>query len=351
MKSPTLGKTYRFQIWAKDEWGNSGIKTQSKNVIKVENIGVEGDTVNLNECKVTFPDGTFNETTKVWMSLGLDNSICPAQYIAITPALDISAESTLRKSALVQMKTWRLELKKENVDILHFTNDTDWNIIKPDLVTHDRTIEFRCQEFSRVLAVINAIKRWFSGPPPPVLKENFLYIMGHNQICITFFSLSELVERSIITYYESRGAQPVPTRFNQVILRHGDKIHLKLRIEGGPGDLQFNEPNGHKFSVDDDFLMASRHDFEFELLPNLQQYPQIVIKCEMEKNEDEINRKVIKFTFPLKPPERREPPPINFAGANIGNLHLPERGNQNNQQIGQNDQEEAGAVGGNQAIE
>nr|XP_039259866.1 uncharacterized protein LOC120336279 isoform X2 [Styela clava] len=34
MKSPTLGKTYCFQVWAKDEWGNSGIKTQSKNVIK-----------------------------------------------------------------------------------------------------------------------------------------------------------------------------------------------------------------------------------------------------------------------------------------------------------------------------
>nr|XP_039259263.1 uncharacterized protein LOC120335728 [Styela clava] len=343
MKSPTLGKTYRFQVWAKDEWGNIGYKTQSKNVIKAKNIGVEGDTIDINECKVTFPDGTFIEQTKVWMSVRLDNSICPAQYVAITPVLDISAGSPLRKNAIVQMESWRLQLKKEDVDILHFTNDTDWNIIKPDLVSFDRTIEFRCQEFSRVIA---AIKRWFYAP---VLKENFLYTMGHNRICITFFSLSELVEKSIITYYESRGAQPVPTRFNQVILRHGDRIHLKLRIEGGPGELHFNEPNGHRFSVDDDFLTASRHDFEF--LPNLQRYPEIVIKCEMEKNEDEINRKVIKFTFPLKPPERRGPPPINFAGANIGNLHLPERGNQNNQQMGQNEQEEAGAVGGNQAIE
>ncbi|XP_077966330.1 uncharacterized protein LOC144419943 [Styela clava] len=344
MKSPTLGKKYRFQVWAKDELGNIGVKTQSNNVIKVENIAVGGGITNINECKVFFPDGTFNEQTKVWMSLGLDNSICPAQYYAITPALDISAESTLHKSAVVQMKSWRLELKKEDVDILHFTNDTDWNVIKPDLVTHDRTIEFRCQEFSRVIATI---KRWWY---PPVLKENFLYIMGHNQICITFFSLSELVERNIITYYESRGAHPVPTRFNQLILRHGDKIHLQLRIEGGPGDLQFNEPNGHIFSVDDDFLMASRHDFEFEILPDLQPYPKIIIKCVMVKNEDENDRKVIKFTFPLKPPERRGPPNINFAGANIENVHLPERENQNNQQMGQNDQGNGGAVGGNQAI-
>ncbi|XP_077970159.1 uncharacterized protein LOC120330659 [Styela clava] len=362
MKSPILGKTYCFQVWTKDEWGNIGIKTQSKNVIKVKNIGVEGDTVNLNECKVTFLDGTFNEQTKVWMSVRVDNSICPPQYHAITPALDISAESILRKNAIVQMKSWHVELKKENVDILHFFNNTDWNIIEPDLVMYDGTIEFRCQEFSPVIAVVNAIKRWLYGPPPPVLIENFLYIMGQNRICITFFNAIESVERSIITYYQTRDAQPVPTRFNQVILRHGDKIHVKLRIEGEPEDLQFNEPNGYKLSADDDFLMAHRHDFEFKLLPNLQQYPEIVIKCEIEKNEDENNRKVIEFTFPLKPPDRRGPPPINLvnrreylninlAGANVGNMHLPDRGNQNNQQIGQNEQEEVGAVGGNQAIE
>nr|XP_039254950.1 uncharacterized protein LOC120331847 [Styela clava] len=105
MKSPSLGKTYRFQVWANDEWGNSGFKTQSKNSIKVKNIGVEGDTMNLSECKVIFPDGTFNKQTNVWMSVGLDNSICPSQYVATTPTLNISAESTLRKNAIVQMKS------------------------------------------------------------------------------------------------------------------------------------------------------------------------------------------------------------------------------------------------------
>ncbi|XP_077976337.1 uncharacterized protein LOC144432122 [Styela clava] len=315
MKSPSLGKTYRFQVFVKDEWGNTGVKTQSKNVIKGKKIGVRGDTMNLNECKVTFPDETFNEETKVWMSVRLDNSICPTEYVAITPALDISAESTLCKKAVVQMNSWRICLKKEDADILHFTNRTEFKIIKPDDI-HDRTIEFHCQEFGPIIA---AIKRWWYGPPPPVVQSNILY-MDQNRLCITSFHLSELVERSIITGYESRGAKPVPTRFNQVILKHGDKIHVKLWVERSPVNLRFNEPNGHKFSVDDDFFMTPRHNYEFELLPNLQQYPEIVIKGEMRMNG--VDKRLIRFTLPLGSPNQSLPPPINFAVASIVK-HLP----------------------------
>ncbi|XP_077965983.1 uncharacterized protein LOC120335726 [Styela clava] len=299
MESPTIGKTYRFQVWAKNEWGNSGIKTQSKNVIKVENIEVEGGTINITECKVTFPDGTFNETTKVWMSLGLDNSICPAQYVAITPALDISAESTLRKSAIVQMKSWRVDLKMEDVDILHFTNDTDWNIIKPDLATHDGTIEFRCQEFS---PVIGAIGRFFYNPP--VVKDNFFYLYGNNCVYFTFFSRNSTSEGNVKAFYEGLGARLIPARFNQLVLRHGDTIHVKLRVEGNTKNFWFNEPNEYRVSVDGDFLRMDRHDFEFELLPELQKYPKIVIECAMKKNE--IDREIKKFKFPLRSPRENK---------------------------------------------
>ncbi|XP_077969464.1 uncharacterized protein LOC120328633 [Styela clava] len=290
MKSPTLGKQYHFQVSAKNKQGKIGAKTQSKNVIKVKKIGIKGDTMNLNECKVAFPDGTFNEQTKVWMSVGLDNSICPAEYVAITPVLDISAESTLRKNAIVQMKSWCLELKKEDFEILHFTNDTDWNIIKPDLVMQDRTIEFRCQEFSRVIA---AIKRLFSAP---VVKENLFYLVGKNQINFAFFNSTLSTEESVKGFYKGLDAKLLPARFNPFVLRRGDKIHVKLRVEGNPENLWFNKP----VFVNDDFLKKPRHNFEFELLPIFQQYPEIVIKCEMEKNG--IDREIKKFKFPLDSP-------------------------------------------------
>nr|XP_039258494.1 uncharacterized protein LOC120335058 [Styela clava] len=164
MKSPTLGKTYRFQVWAKDEWGDIGVKTQSKNVIKVENIKVAGGSMRLNECKVTFPSGTFTKQTKVWMSAGTVNSICPEEYIGITPVFNISAESEFLKDAIVQIQSWCIGLEKDKIDILHFSSKTDWDIIKPDRITEDNSIEFRSREFSPVTVAIQWLQ-WLLDMP------------------------------------------------------------------------------------------------------------------------------------------------------------------------------------------
>ncbi|XP_077969867.1 uncharacterized protein LOC144424412 [Styela clava] len=347
MKSPILGKTYRFQVWAKDKWGNSGLKTQSKNLIKWENIGVAGGSMRLNECKVMFPNGTFDKQTKVWMSVGIDNSICPEEYIGITPVLDISADSELLKDAIVQIQSWCVGLEKDKIDILHFSSKTDWDIINPDRITENNSIEFRCRKFSRVMALI----RWLLFGTVELLIEHRLYILNKNQFHFTFFTCGETVPSNVRSDFQDLGAQLVPIRLPQILLQTGDRVHIKLQIDGGQEDLHFNYLNGHTFLVDKTFVRKQRNEYMFRLLPPLEEYPQRNIRYEMVKEGDEPEFCNRDFDFPLEPIERRGPPPINFAGANIGNLHLPDGGNQNNQQIGQNEQEEAGAAGGNQAIE
>ncbi|XP_077969586.1 NACHT, LRR and PYD domains-containing protein 4C-like isoform X2 [Styela clava] len=358
MKSPILGKRYRFQVWAKDEWGNSCIKTQSKNVIKVENVEVAGGSMRLNECKVTFPGGTFNKQTKVWMSVEIDNSICPEEYIGITPAFDISADSEFLRDAIVQIQSWCVGLEKDKIDILHFSSKTDWDNINPDRITENNSIEFRCRRFSRVMAII----RWLLFGTVELLMEHRLYILNNNQFHFAFFTSSETVQNLVRHYYKDLGAQLAPIHLPQILLQTGDNIRIRLQIDCGPENIHFDFPDGHTFLADKKFMTKQRNEYMFRLLPPLGEYPQRNIRYEMVKEGDEPEFCNRDFNFPLKPKERRGPPPIhlvdrrvitpiNLAGANVGNVHLPDRGNQNNQQIGQNEQEEAGAVGGNQAIE
>ncbi|XP_077965923.1 uncharacterized protein LOC144418862 [Styela clava] len=341
MKSPTLGKTYRFQVWAKDELGNSGIKTQSRNVIKLVNVEVTGGSMRLNECKITFLSGTFNKQTKVWMSVGIDNSLCPKGYIGITPVFDISADSEFLKDAIVQIQSWCVGLEKDKIDILHFSSKTDWDIINPDRITEDNSIEFRCREFSPVMAFI----KWLLFGTVELLMEHRLYILNKNQFHFAFFTCGETVQNAVRHYYKDLGAQLAPFHLPQILLQIGDRVHMKLRIDRGPENLHFDFPDGHTFLVDKKFLRKQRNVYTVNLFPVLDEYPQRNIRYEMDKDGDEPEICNRNFDFPLE--ERRGPPPINFAGANIGNLHLPERGNQNNQQMGQNEQGEPGAVGGN----
>nr|XP_039257902.1 uncharacterized protein LOC120334452 [Styela clava] len=344
MKSSKLGKKYRFQVWAKDELGNSGIKTQSKNVIKFVNIEVAGGSMRLNECKVTFPSGTFNKRTKVWLSVGIDNSICPKEYIGITPFFDISADSKFYKDAIVQIKSWCVGLEKDKIDILHFSSKTDWDIINPDRITKDNSIEFRCRKFSLFTVAIKWLK-WLIGKQQ-VIVDNCLYMSNKNDFHFTFYGQCETAETRIRSHFRELGARLAPIWFNPIPLETGDRLRLELQIDRGQENLQFNMPHG-RFDCDNTFLTSQRHKLTFHLLPNLQEYPERLIVCRVLKND--VLHEMQDFHFPLAPLEGGGPPPVNFAGANIGNVNLP--GNHNNQQMGQNEQRQPGAVGGNQARE
>ncbi|XP_077975777.1 uncharacterized protein LOC120334452 [Styela clava] len=298
----------------------------------------------LNECKVTFPSGTFNKETKVWMSVGIDNSICPEEYIGITPVFDISADSEFLKDAIVQIKSWCIGLKKDKIDILHFSSKTDWDIIKPDRITENNSIEFRCRKFSIFTVAMNWLK-WLLGKQE-VIVDNCLYIYDRNQFHFTFFEKSETAETNIRSHYRELGARLAPIWFNPIALKTGDRLRLELQFDRVQEDLQFNMPHG-RFDWDNTFLTSQRHKLTFHLLPNLQEYPERLIVCRVLKND--VLHELQDFHFPLPPLEGGGPPPVNFAGANIGNVNLP--GNHNNQQMGQNEQIQPGAVGGNQARE
>ncbi|XP_077966444.1 uncharacterized protein LOC144420017 [Styela clava] len=324
MKSPTLGKKYRFQVWAKDDLGNSGIKTQSKNVIKLVNVEVAGGSMRLNECKVTFPSGTFNKQTKVWMSVGIDNSICPEAYNGITPVFDISADSEFLKDAIVQIQSWCIGLEKDKIDIIHFSSKTDWDIIIPDRITEDNSIEFRCRKFSLFTVAIEWLK-WLLGRQE-VIMDNCLYIYNRNKFYFTFFEKSETAETNIRCHYRELGARLAPIRFNPFALKTSDRLRLELQID--QEDLQFNMPHG-QFICDRIFLAAHKRELTFRLLPTLQEYPERLIVCRILIND--VLHEMQDFDFPLAPLEGGGPPPVNFAGANIGNVNLP--GNHNNQQM------------------
>ncbi|XP_077972327.1 uncharacterized protein LOC144427274 [Styela clava] len=347
MKSPILGKEYRFQVWAKDAWGNSGIKTQSKNVIKVENIEVAGGSMRLNECKVTFPIGTFNKQTKVWMSVGIDNSLCPEEYIGITPVLDISADSKFLQDAIVQIKSWCVGLEKDKIDILRFSSKTDWGIIKPLRITKDNSIEFRCREFSLYTVAIKWLQ-WLLGKQE-VIVDNCLYISNKNKFHFTFFEKSETAETSIRSHYRELGAQLSPIWFNPFTLKTGDRLRLELQIEGGQEDLQFNMPHG-QFICDNIFRAAQRHELRLQLLPDLPEYPERLIICRILING--ILQEMQNFNFPLASPDMSGLQTLNFYGdVHVrGDMNINEQGNIHQQQLqDQNEQGEAGAVGGNKA--
>nr|XP_039259850.1 uncharacterized protein LOC120336267 [Styela clava] len=331
MKSPTLDKKYRFQVWAKDELGNSGIKTQSKNVIKSENVGVAGGSMRLNECNVTFPSGTFNKQTKVWMSVGIDNSICPKEYIGITPVFDISADSEFLKDAIVQIKSWCIGLEKDKIDILHFSSKTDWDIIKPDRITKDNSIEFRCRKFSLFTVAMNWLK-WLIGKQQ-VIVDNCLYISNKNEFHFTFYNKCETAETSIRSHYRELGAQLASIWFNPVALKTNDRLHLDLQIIRGRENLRFDHRH-REFICDQIFLTAERCKLTFFLNPKLPKYPERVIKCEVTINH--ILHDSQKFSFPLelKDENKPAPPPFVFHGDfNVGgDVDMMGQGNEHRQQ-------------------
>nr|XP_039256854.1 uncharacterized protein LOC120333570 [Styela clava] len=299
MKSPTLGKKYRFQVWAKDELGNSGIKTQSKNVIKLVNVEVAGGSMRLNECKVTFPSGTFNKQTKVWMSVGIDNSICPEAYNGITPVFDISADSEFLKDAIVQIQSWCIGLEKDKIDIIHFSSKTDWDVIKPDRITENNSIEFRCRKFSLFTVAIEWLK-WLLGRQE-VIMDNCLYIYSRNKFYFTFFEKSETAETNIRSHYRELGARLAPIRFNPFALKTDDRLRLELQID--QEDLQFNMPHVQfnmphgQFICDRIFLAAHKRELTFRLLPTLQEYPKSLIVSRILINDD--LHEMQDFDFPL----------------------------------------------------
>ncbi|XP_077969491.1 uncharacterized protein LOC120335058 [Styela clava] len=350
MKSPTLGKTYRFQVWAKDEWGDIGVKTQSKNVIKVENIKVAGGSMRLNECKVTFPSGTFNKQTKVWMSAGTVNSICPEEYIGITPVFNISAESEFLKDAIVQIKSRRFGLEKDKIDILHFSSKTDWDIIKPDRITEDNSIEFRSREFSPVTVAIQWLQ-WLLGKQE-VIVDNCLYISNRNKFHFTFFEKSETAQINIRSHYRELGACLAPIWFNPITLKTGDRLRVELQIDRGPENLHFNMPH-REFNCNNTFLTSPRHKSIFYLLPASQEYPERLIVCRVFKND--VLHEIQEFDYPLALVDMPGQQTTNFYGdvSVAGDMHMMGQGNNILQplQYEQNEQGEAGAVGGNQETE
>nr|XP_039259316.1 uncharacterized protein LOC120335764 [Styela clava] len=337
MKSPTLGKKYRFQVWARDELGNSGIKTQSKNVIKSENVGVAGGSMRLNECNVTFPSGTFNKQTKVWMSVGIDNSICPKEYIGITPVFDISADCEFLKDAIVQIKSWCVGLEKDKIDILHFSSKTDWDIINPHRITKDNSIEFRCRKFSLFTVAIKWLK-WLIGKQQ-VIVDNCLYISNKNDFHFTFYGQCETAETRIRSHYRELGARLAPIWFNPIPLKTGDILGLELQIDRGREDLQFNMPHG-QFDCNDAFLTSQRHTLKYRLLPNLQEYPERLIICRVLKND--VLHEMQDFDFPLPPADMPGQQTTNFYGDFHveGNMNMDEQVN-NLQQPLQDAQREA----------
>nr|XP_039258413.1 uncharacterized protein LOC120334961 [Styela clava] len=328
MKSPTLGKTYRFQVWAKDARGNSGIKTPSNNVIKLVNVEVAGGCMRLNECKVTFPIGTFNKQTKVWMSVGIDNSLCPEEYIGIAPVFDISADSEFLKDAIVQIQSWCIGLDKDKIDILHFSSKTDWDNINPDRITEDNSIEFRCRKFSRVMAAI----RWLIFGTQELLMEHRLYILNKNQFYFAFFTCCETVRSHVISYFQELRGQLAPIPLPQVLLRTGDRVRINLQIDPEQEDLHFNYLNGYTFRVDKTFLGKQRNDYMFRLLPELEEYPRSKIRYEMIKygNDQEICDR--DFDFPLEPVDH-QPLTYNFFG-DSEQVHIMGRGNVHTSQQG-----------------
>nr|XP_039259342.1 uncharacterized protein LOC120335787 [Styela clava] len=174
--------------------------------------------------------------------------------------------------------------------------------------------------------------------------DNCLYIYNRNKFYFTFFEKSETAETNIRCHYRELGARLAPIRFNPFALKTSDRLRLELQID--QEDLQFNMPHG-QFICDRIFLAAHKRELTFRLLPTLQEYPERLIVCRILIND--VLHEMQDFDFPLVPLEGGGPPPVNFAGANIGNVNLP--GNHNNQQMGQNEQRQPGAVGGNQARE
>nr|XP_039249522.1 uncharacterized protein LOC120327163 [Styela clava] len=346
MKSPMPGRQYRFQVWAEDSLGNFGAKTQSKNVIKIENIGIEGGSMILNECDITFPPGTFNKQTVVSISAALDNSICPDGYICVSPVFNISAESKFLNDATMRIKSWCFG--SNEVDILHFSPENTWSVIKPDQISNDGIIEFRCREFSPVTAAL----KWLVGMiwRPQIVVDNRLYILNGNEFHFTFYAKSETARDDVRFYYKELGAQLAPVWFDPVVLKSAERVRIGVQIQLGPENvqmqqvhLQFDQPHV-QFTCNEEFLLAQRHNFTFRLFPKLQEFPERIIECRIDKNEIECGRR--NFTFPLQPigGDQAGQRPMNFYGDFLGEVHMMGQGNEHVQQVlqeAQNEQIEA----------
>ncbi|XP_077975779.1 uncharacterized protein LOC144431789 [Styela clava] len=258
------------------------------------------------------------------MSVGIDNSICSKEYIGITPVIDISADSEFLEDAIVQIQSWCVGLEKDKIDILHFSSKTDWDIINPHRITEDNSIEFRCREFSPVMAVI----KWLLFGTQELLMEHRLYILNKNQFHFAFFTCSETVRSHVISDFQELRGQLAPIRLPQVLLRTGDRVHIKLQIDPEQEDLHFNYLNGRTFLVDKTFLGKQRNDYMFHLLPELEEYPRKKIRYEMVKYGDDREICVHDFNFPLEPVDHQRPPSptYNFYG-DPEQLHIEGQGN------------------------
>ena len=141
-------------------------------------MGIEGGTIELVGCSITFPPKTFKEYCKVTAEAKIDPNAWPPGREVITPSLDIDAEG-MEKEVKVKLTTWCVPDDDDadvEVEVMHLSERNEWTVIHKCKLGDSGVIEFKCRQFSPILGTLRRIFS-FSSPYTPVVcfsKQDFI---------------------------------------------------------------------------------------------------------------------------------------------------------------------------------
>nr|XP_039265490.1 uncharacterized protein LOC120341115 isoform X1 [Styela clava]XP_039265491.1 uncharacterized protein LOC120341115 isoform X1 [Styela clava] len=250
-------------------------------------IGSDGGDIELCDCLVTFPPGSFKEPTLVEGKLEIDPLKWPPGYTAITPMLFIKSEIPAKFPITVQMDSWcknDCSNQKITVDILHLPDGkSEWEVIATQPLTSLTRFSFSSPDYSPF--IIGLLRRVVEQFRPTYLLDCRVHTKPENSFRIVFNKRSRVLEEHLLKY----NLGSLKTGFDTIFVHKNDRIAITIKCVNPNGILFCHER--FDFLIDDNFLDI-RKDKQFETyITNEATAPRrLEISCDLFVNNVAVQR-------------------------------------------------------------
>ncbi|XP_077975917.1 uncharacterized protein LOC120341115 isoform X2 [Styela clava] len=250
-------------------------------------IGSDGGDIELCDCLVTFPPGSFEEPTLVEGKLEIDPLKWPPGYTAITPMLFIKSEIPAKFPITVQMDSWcknDCSNQKITVDILHLPDGkSEWEVIATQPLTSLTRFSFSSPDYSPF--IIGLLRRVVEQFRPTYLLDCRVHTKPENSFRIVFNKRSRVLEEHLLKY----NLGSLKTGFDTIFVHKNDRIAITIKCVN-PNGIRFCHER-FDFLIDDNFLDI-RKDKQFETyITNEATAPRrLEISCDLFVNNVAVQR-------------------------------------------------------------
>nr|XP_039264572.1 uncharacterized protein LOC120340395 [Styela clava] len=249
-------------------------------------IGPDGGNIEICDCLVTFPPGSFEEPTLVEGKLEIDPLRWPPGYTPISPMIFIKSETKTKCPITVQLVSWCKngdsgEGKNMTVDVLHLPDEKpEWEVISTQPFTSETMFRFDSPDYSPFLV---AIYEDFTGPVE-YLVDCRVHTKPDNDFQLNFNLQNRVIEEHLLKYNPGR----LQSGFQTISVRKNDRIAITIKCVEPDGILFVTER--FEFVANNDFLRKKYEQFVAHIANEADAPRRLKISCDLLVNGVAVQR-------------------------------------------------------------